>query len=64
MIAPLNESMGSAEALISDQLSPYAEQKYRDLLMLGSSPLSHADVESPEDFHILRTALRDDMSLR
>jgi hypothetical protein len=57
--------MGSAEALITDQLSPRAEQKYHDLIMMGSSsPLSHGELKSPEDFHILRTALRDEMTLR
>ncbi len=64
MRAPQKESMGCAKALISDQLSPCAEQIYQDLIMLGSSPMPHADFESPEDFHILRTALRDDMSFR
>ena len=57
--------MGSAEALITDQLSPRAEQKYHDLIMMGSSsPLSHGEFKSPEDFDILRTALRDEMTLR
>jgi hypothetical protein len=63
MIGTLDKSMSQEAALISDQLSPNAEQQYHDLLMRGSTPLSHADFESPEHFHMLRTALRDEKSL-
>ena len=44
MIGTLDKRLSQEEgALISGQLSPNAEQQYQDLIMRGSTPISHAD---------------------